>query len=485
MGGNATITTLSQAVDSNIQQLQDAISALSPASVSLANASKEQADRLQNGYNSYNSALNDGNTGLLIKKNVVSDTNGHIKYNGQAAANLWGFVSTGANSLVNAINNYDSLASKASSFNNVVNGNTTLTTGPSGTVPNNGINTNSQLYTTMSNLRQSVVNLQNALTIPTQVSNNPQVLEAKNAQLASLSQLNATIDALQSAVNINSANVVSANKASLQALANPPTTGSTRASWTPSAAVNEDAWWVGSGRYDSTGNPDQTDDNSGKAYIKDQLAGLINNSNNRGVVPLLQSTQNAATSASSIEGIINGGNNPTQAVTYDTVKTVVNTTPTGTTTTVTTYANGDPSKPNTPTVTVDNTNKLDPSKTTATEVTNVSYAQVARPLQDSNGANVKSLNEAIKDVRAANEKLEQAVSAAVIAQNQAAGAAAREGARRNSAPTILPTAKAGLIAFFGKHQSVSVEYQYYFRNTNPSFTSGEVTLNYAYYFGGK
>ncbi|PAF47617.1 hypothetical protein BKH43_08180 [Helicobacter sp. 13S00401-1] len=78
------------------------------------------------------------------------------------------------------------------------------------------------------------------------------------------------------------------------------------------------------------------------------------------------------------------------------------------------------------------------------------------------------------------------ISAQSSASQASLNAAAQDAARRkNSAPTILPTAKAGLIAFFGKHQSVSVEYQYYFRNTNPSFTSGEVTLNYAYYFGGK
>ncbi|PAF48331.1 hypothetical protein BKH43_07875 [Helicobacter sp. 13S00401-1] len=125
---------------------------------------------------------------------------------------------------------------------------------------------------------------------------------------------------------------------------------------------------------------------------------------------------------------------------------------------------------------------------------------VDKAINQGNG-NVKSLKQAIADVQETSQNL--AVIRSVIASAQAAAIAAaadasqaslsaaqasaaeKAKARRNSIPTILPTAKAGLIAFFGKHQSVSVEYQYYFRNTNPSFTSGEVTLNYAYYFGGK
>ncbi|PAF48216.1 hypothetical protein BKH43_07995 [Helicobacter sp. 13S00401-1] len=109
-------------------------------------------------------------------------------------------------------------------------------------------------------------------------------------------------------------------------------------------------------------------------------------------------------------------------------------------------------------------------------------------IKDAQGNAVKSLKQAVADVQAANKAVDDAVLQAAINANVANGAAAAAAAansRKNSTPTILPTAKAGLIAFFGKHQSVSVEYQYYFRNTNPSFTSGEVTLNYAYYFGGK
>ncbi|PAF45865.1 hypothetical protein [Helicobacter sp. 11S02629-2] len=50
-------------------------------------------------------------------------------------------------------------------------------------------------------------------------------------------------------------------------------------------------------------------------------------------------------------------------------------------------------------------------------------------------------------------------------------------------PSIMPTIKLGLIAFIGKNQSISLEYQHYFRNTNANFGSSDITLNYTYYFG--
>ncbi|PAF41551.1 hypothetical protein [Helicobacter sp. 11S02629-2] len=109
---------------------------------------------------------------------------------------------------------------------------------------------------------------------------------------------------------------------------------------------------------------------------------------------------------------------------------------------------------------------------------------------------IDAVANAVAEVKAAMDKVSKDVQnlavirAAISAQNSASqaslNAATKDAAaKRNNAVTILPTAKAGIVAFFGKHQSVSVEYQYYFRNTNPNFTSGEVTLNYAYYFGGK
>ncbi|PAF41213.1 hypothetical protein [Helicobacter sp. 11S02629-2] len=102
---------------------------------------------------------------------------------------------------------------------------------------------------------------------------------------------------------------------------------------------------------------------------------------------------------------------------------------------------------------------------------------------------VKSLKQAVADVAKTTQNLatiRTVIAAATASSNASLAAATKDAAaKRNNAVTILPTAKAGIVAFFGKHQSVSVEYQYYFRNTNPNFTSGEVTLNYAYYFGGK
>ncbi|PAF48208.1 hypothetical protein BKH43_07945 [Helicobacter sp. 13S00401-1] len=190
--------------------------------------------------------------------------------------------------------------------------------------------------------------------------------------------------------------------------------------------------------------------------------------NQRNLVPALQSAIAAQNSTQTIDGIINGNADGQAVKTNITPNYTLNTYPINNganTTTTTTVA----------------------PQLGATQSAIDAGAKIDTPqvINDNNGRPVKSLKQAVKDVQAANAKVEQTLAVVLATQNQAVGAAAREGARRNSAPTILPTAKAGLIAFFGKHQSVSVEYQYYFRNTNPSFTSGEVTLNYAYYFGGK
>ncbi|PAF45782.1 hypothetical protein [Helicobacter sp. 11S02629-2] len=53
-----------------------------------------------------------------------------------------------------------------------------------------------------------------------------------------------------------------------------------------------------------------------------------------------------------------------------------------------------------------------------------------------------------------------------------------------STASVLPTIKFGLIAFIGQNQSVSLEYQYYFRNSTNALASSDITLNYTYYFGG-
>ncbi|PAF42414.1 hypothetical protein [Helicobacter sp. 11S02629-2] len=131
-----------------------------------------------------------------------------------------------------------------------------------------------------------------------------------------------------------------------------------------------------------------------------------------------------------------------------------------------------------------------PSVYSAAKTMSSNAEAVEKALNDGDPATgVKSLKQAVADVAKATQDV-AVIRAAVAASNASAqaslNAATKDAAaKRNNAVTILPTAKAGIVAFFGKHQSVSVEYQYYFRNTNPNFTSGEVTLNYAYYFGGK
>ncbi|PAF51428.1 hypothetical protein BKH43_01960 [Helicobacter sp. 13S00401-1] len=73
----------------------------------------------------------------------------------------------------------------------------------------------------------------------------------------------------------------------------------------------------------------------------------------------------------------------------------------------------------------------------------------------------------------------------IAAANQANQEARLREASAKNVPSLLPTLKAGLVAFFGKHQAVSLEYQYYFRNTVQGIASSDISLNYTYYFGGK
>ncbi|PAF51853.1 hypothetical protein BKH43_01060 [Helicobacter sp. 13S00401-1] len=69
-----------------------------------------------------------------------------------------------------------------------------------------------------------------------------------------------------------------------------------------------------------------------------------------------------------------------------------------------------------------------------------------------------------------------------IAAAQAASTKEERPQNNTSTPNILPTVKLGLIAFFGTHQSMSLEYQYYFRNETPGIASSDLTVNYTYYF---
>ncbi|PAF47399.1 hypothetical protein BKH43_08215 [Helicobacter sp. 13S00401-1] len=100
----------------------------------------------------------------------------------------------------------------------------------------------------------------------------------------------------------------------------------------------------------------------------------------------------------------------------------------------------------------------------------------------SNDNNAKQLQAQAQKIATLQQQLEDMNKKAIAAAN-----ADRQRANRNAnnTPTILPTAKAGLIAFFGKHQAVSLEYQYYFRNTVQGMASSDISLNYTYYFGGK
>ncbi|PAF45745.1 hypothetical protein [Helicobacter sp. 11S02629-2] len=71
----------------------------------------------------------------------------------------------------------------------------------------------------------------------------------------------------------------------------------------------------------------------------------------------------------------------------------------------------------------------------------------------------------------------------IAAANEESEAERRRRASANNTPSLMPTLKAGLIAFIGKHQAVSLEYQYYFRNTMPNTASSDISFNYTYYFG--
>ncbi|PAF45965.1 hypothetical protein [Helicobacter sp. 11S02629-2] len=85
----------------------------------------------------------------------------------------------------------------------------------------------------------------------------------------------------------------------------------------------------------------------------------------------------------------------------------------------------------------------------------------------------------------ARKKIDDYRNQQIVAANQANAAERQRQALKDSIPPVLPTLKAGLIAFIGKHQAVSLEYQYYFRNTSSSFASSDISLNYTYYFGSK
>ncbi|PAF48807.1 hypothetical protein BKH43_07700 [Helicobacter sp. 13S00401-1] len=289
----------------------------------------------------------------------------------------------------------------------------------------------SALSQAIQNVRNSIATVSNStLTIP----GNATIDNLNTQQRADLNALSTTITQLQTAVNDNSVNVQNL-KSSIDAF-------SLAQNGRPAADTT--VKFLNDLRGKLTSNDATTSD----------IQTFINRAQKFGETgkTMVTNALNVLASTQKIDGIINGDANG-NAVTAK-----VGTVPTST-----------------------------DAATIASGYTVPIEASILNVEQNGQQTPVKSLKKAVADVQVTTQKLDNAKLLAAAAANAQVGAAAAAAAnsRRNSAPTILPTAKAGLIAFFGKHQSVSVEYQYYFRNTNPSFTSGEVTLNYAYYFGGK
>ncbi|PAF42390.1 hypothetical protein [Helicobacter sp. 11S02629-2] len=102
-----------------------------------------------------------------------------------------------------------------------------------------------------------------------------------------------------------------------------------------------------------------------------------------------------------------------------------------------------------------------------------------------------NLSSQLDKLKAAQKELEGIKQAKAKKEEDAKIAAAAKALREkeskeNSMPTILPTAKVGIIAFIGTKQSISLEYQYYFNASKVnSMPVNDISLNYTYYFGGK
>ncbi|PAF48799.1 hypothetical protein BKH43_07660 [Helicobacter sp. 13S00401-1] len=323
----------------------------------------------------------------------------------------------------------NTVSSLSDSLDSIINNNQTLDAASINTI------NSSQLATAINDVNTAA----SQLSVVLASINNPAAQSALSQPLArqqnALAALNTTLNVLQKEITVNTNNVRTLSPDNLR---NVFGYGETQTASQTTSAVQ-----TVTSKYQSAGD--------GNNQVTDQLKQSIVSLANGQLNPTAMNALKTQDSAQTIDGIINGnaqGNAVKATTNLPAVK--------------------ESNKPLNIQVGTGNQN------VTTTEIT-------------SNGSTVKSLKKAVADVEAANKDLSDAVLAVAVAQNGEVGAAAAAAAnsRRNSAPTILPTAKAGLIAFFGKHQSVSVEYQYYFRNTNPSFTSGEVTLNYAYYFGGK
>ncbi|WP_180675173.1 hypothetical protein, partial [Helicobacter sp. 11S02629-2] len=140
--------------------------------------------------------------------------------------------------------------------------------------------------------------------------------------------------------------------------------------------------------------------------------------------------------------------------------------------------------------------KLNELKTSTAGDSSQTNSTIASLTDNLNKAN-KSIADQLGTIAAQGSKisslqtqLKEILDQARVAASQSAAELEAERKRREASaknvPTILPTLKAGLIAFIGKHQAVSLEYQYYFRtDANKGVASSDISLNYTYYFGGK
>ncbi|PAF42424.1 hypothetical protein [Helicobacter sp. 11S02629-2] len=448
----ANLITASSNLEASMQNLQnvvDNITSLADRSSTLASVAGEQAQFMWSGtYRSFTSGILKDNYNLSIGLSNVLDP---AKILGKILGGDnggWQFLYTGHN-FTNYLGGQTSLFNLANNLNTVINGGN-LVTGTSDITANNGnnriINTTTDTTKLAGAIQAVKTQMDNISLNMGNFANNQAITSALNRQQAAYASLQDTLTQLQQAVLTNSNNMAKLNPNALNAL-----------KFSADRNVNNLS--------DAFNDATTARTNGITPEIQASIKATVTKANNQDVVPLLVNTMAAQSSAKTIDGIING-NDKGEAV-------QVTITPS--------YAK------------VSNTNTdvstplADKPATSSSDFTSVSFTQKQDTLKDSNGKVVNSLKKAIADVKAANKNLDDTVLAVAINNNQAVGAAAAQdaNARKSKAPTILPTAKAGIVAFFGKHQSVSVEYQYYFRNTNPNFTSGEVTLNYAYYFGGK
>ncbi|WP_219350163.1 hypothetical protein, partial [Helicobacter sp. 11S02629-2] len=443
----ATLISASSNLEASMQNLQNVISQIADTSARNSTLSTQAMFRAQATEKPANAALDFGwsTAGSGKTRNITysgvfdfSQGFGELKILQDRLSSINSIYGTISN-LSNPGNS--SLSSLATSLNNIVNGNSTLISGNNGNIANSNINTTSQLIAARNQVTSAISQLSTILSSTVQPNNAISIAQAN--QLSALNELNTTLTTLQNAVKVNTENIIKIRPDQLNSTI---TSVDTAVSNAGDIALNKQNQNLDSPNFTTpdVNKPNTTiQRNTGKSSLIDQSNSIKNN-----VQTVFKNVVATQDSAQTIDGIINGN------------------------------AKGEAIKVTTTVAPLSDKQLLQGAQT---------ITQKTEVVSDNNGKTVKSLKQALADVKAANKAVDDAVLAVAINQNKALGAAAAQdaNARKNKAPTILPTAKAGIVAFFGKHQSVSVEYQYYFRNTNPNFTSGEVTLNYAYYFGGK